>query len=280
MKIKALEPWYGCKRTLAPQIVQHFGEHSVYWELCCGSMAMLFAKVPSRQETVIDLHDDALNLARVVRNRRLSQELDWVLRRTLVHEGLYRESIAWLKDPAHAIHPGMAEEQQVERAAWYFVRSWMGMNGVAGTRTRVNFAKRYTSGGGCPAVRFGSAVDSIPDWHERLRNVAIYQGCAIDAAQKIEDKPGTLIYADPPYIEKSDKYEHDFTEEDHSRLATALNRFTMTRVCVSYYAHPTLELLYPGNRWRTIELSANRAMGNASRAEKTRAPEILLINDL
>lgn len=44
MKITALAPWYGSKRTLAPRIVEQLGEHRAYWEPFCGSCAVLFAK--------------------------------------------------------------------------------------------------------------------------------------------------------------------------------------------------------------------------------------------
>lgn len=37
MKIKALAPWFGAKRNLAPVIVGLLGEHRIYWEPFCGS---------------------------------------------------------------------------------------------------------------------------------------------------------------------------------------------------------------------------------------------------
>ena len=33
MKIKALAPWFGGKRKLAPRIVELFGQHKTYWEV-------------------------------------------------------------------------------------------------------------------------------------------------------------------------------------------------------------------------------------------------------
>ena len=39
MKIRALAPWFGGKRTLAPAIVQQLGKHTQYFEPFCGSMA-------------------------------------------------------------------------------------------------------------------------------------------------------------------------------------------------------------------------------------------------
>lgn len=38
MKISAIAPWFGSKRTLAPRIVEVLGEHRAYWEPFCGSL--------------------------------------------------------------------------------------------------------------------------------------------------------------------------------------------------------------------------------------------------
>ncbi len=44
MRIKALAPWFGGKRNLASAIVAAIGDHKVYWEPFCGSMAVLMFK--------------------------------------------------------------------------------------------------------------------------------------------------------------------------------------------------------------------------------------------
>ncbi len=44
MKIGSLLPYYGCKRTLAPQIIEQLGDHRIYWEPFCGSCSVLFTK--------------------------------------------------------------------------------------------------------------------------------------------------------------------------------------------------------------------------------------------
>ncbi len=66
MEIKALAPWFGSKRTLAPRIVEAIGKHTVYWEPFAGSMAVLFSKPQVSAETVNDLHGDLVNLARCI----------------------------------------------------------------------------------------------------------------------------------------------------------------------------------------------------------------------
>ena len=71
MKIKALAPWFGSKRNLAPEIVRELGKHRKYDEPFCGSAAVLLAKEPATCETVNDLHGDLINLARVVKDETL-----------------------------------------------------------------------------------------------------------------------------------------------------------------------------------------------------------------
>lgn len=75
MKVKAIAPWFGGKRTMAPDIVEQLGTHTQYFEPFAGSLSVLFAKPESQKETVCDLHGDATNLARVLQNEGLAAEL-------------------------------------------------------------------------------------------------------------------------------------------------------------------------------------------------------------
>lgn len=276
MTYTATVPWFGGKRTIAPRIVEEIGAHRVYWSLFAGSLAVELAKPPAQMETVNDLHGDVTNLARVLRDEALSGRLYWRLCRTIPAEPLFRESLAVL---AGGLPPGIDAAPCADRAYHYFVVCWLGLNGVAGTsRAGSSFAKRFTSGGGAPAGRFAGAVESIPWWHERLRNVLVLSECGLALAERIEDRAGTVVYADPPYLVKAGTYLHDFAAADHERLARALRRFRLTRVVVSYYADPRLADLYPG--WRVVDCAAPKRMakGGARPAGGTVAPEVLLVN--
>lgn len=278
MKIKALAPWFGGKRNLAPKIVEILGKHQVYWEPFCGSMAVLMAKPPCEMETVNDLHGDLVNLAKVIQDKELGFQLYDKLSRTLYAEQLFKEAEArWIS------REEINTDIDIERAYDYFVVSWMGLNGVSGTsRYNYQFALRWCVGGGQGARRWRSVVESIPDWHKRLRNVVIIQRDVFKILDKIKDEKGTAIYCDPPYFEKSSKYIHDFESEDHERLALALKRFEKAHVLISYYDHPKLELLYRG--WERIYLAqSNQSLRNAtaggSKRSKKRPTEILLTNN-
>lgn len=87
-KIKAIAPWFGGKRTLAPKVVEQLGKHTQYFEPFCGSMAVLFAKEPSQKETVNDLHADLVNLANVLSRISSAEDLYDRLSRTLFSQGI------------------------------------------------------------------------------------------------------------------------------------------------------------------------------------------------
>jgi DNA adenine methylase len=170
-------------------------------------------------------------------------------------------------------------EPDVERAYDYFLCAWLGRNGVAGTLSyNQGFCVRYTSSGGHAAKRWNSAVHSIPAWRHRLANVTILQRDAFELLERIEDRKGTVIYVDPPYLKKGAKYIHDFEPENHYRLAEMLNSFKETRVVVSYYDDVRLIELYPG--WARHEIVVSKAMANqGSRGSKNvKVKEILLVN--
>jgi DNA adenine methylase len=272
VKIGALSPWYGSKRTLAATIVAHLGEHRTYWEPFCGSMAVLLAKPRATMETVNDLHGDLVNMAKVIQCPAEGPRLYRRLRRVLFAQKLLEDSKAVID--GQPLVPGP------DRAFHFFIYSWFGRNGVVGSKGGVNFCVRYTSNGGQPATRWEAAVASIPAWRERLRGVTILSAQdGITVCERIEDKNGTVIYSDPPYLVKGEQYVHDFNTANHERLAAALCLFRRTRCVVSYYDHPDLARLYPD--WQKVPCDVTKAMvsmGQRDGGGAVKAPEVLLVN--
>jgi DNA adenine methylase len=276
MKITALAPWFGSKRSMAPEIVEQLGPHRCYWEPFCGSMAVLLAKPEVSQETVNDLHGDLINLGRCIQHPQHGPWLYRQLRRALVHETAFQDAAEQVKRPGSLTESDILDPQ---RAYWFFYASWMGRNGVIGTKEwNNNFCTRYTMNGGIQGTRFASAVDSIPAWRRRMREVTILRKDGFALLEKIEDQDGVAIYADPPYLTKGATYRHDFEPADHQRLAQVLSRFRKARVVVSYYDHPQLQVLYPG--WTKLDCSRAKSLSvQGQRGSKSEtAPEVLLLN--
>lgn len=306
-KIKAIVPYFGGKRTLAPLIVRELGGHNQYFEPFCGSMAVLFAKEPSRNETVNDLHGHLICLARTLADDTWAPWLYERLQRALVCEALLDQAqeriegydVSWFgEDCSYGESSDQncrIDENMADVAYWYFIASWMGRNGVAGTaRENYQLAVRWTLGGGSPTVRWRSAADSIPAWHERLRNVTILCRDAFKIIPRFEDAKHTAIYVDPPYPDEtrtsrstSGKYLHEFNHgtggllgetDDHARLADILRAFEKARIVVSSYDCPRIRKLYDG--WTVVPCAIHKAIQNANgRGRRPQeAPEILLVN--
>jgi DNA adenine methylase len=278
MKIKAIVPYFGGKRNLAPTIVELIGRHRIYWEPFCGSMAVLMVKPPCELETVNDLHGDLINLARVIQDKEFGFQLYQKLSRTLYVEQFFRESQKrWMQAKYDD------SKLDIDRAYDYFIVSWLGINGVSGTeRVNYQFAMRWCIGGGQGAKRWTNVIESLPAWHKRLQNVVILQRDAFELIRNIKDEYECVIYCDPPYFDKSDKYVHDFMEQQHEQLAEILHRFKKARVIVSYYDNPKLEELYPD--WEKFYFPKGRnSLRNATRGPKKKARlevrEVLLLKN-
>ena len=300
MRVRSIAPWFGGKRTLARRIVGQLGSHVQYFEPFCGSMAVLFAKQQSKQETVNDLHGDIINLARVLQDVDAAVQTYDRLQRTLFCEGLLHSAQEHLESTEREIEPLRVTNGMTERAYWYFLSCWMARNGVAGTaRQDYQAAVRWTAGGGSPTIRFRNAIDSIPAWHERLRNVVILQRDAFTILDRFEDSSTTAIYADPPYPKETRtgfrgggnsecKYLHDFAHaddglfgghDDHARLAESLRAYKHARIVLSSYDCPRIRELYDG--WTIVECHTRKVLAaQSARGSRptTDAPEVLVIN--
>jgi len=302
MKIKALAPWFGGKRTLAPRIIAQMGKHSQYFEPFGGGLSVLLNKPPVQKETVNDLHGDLTNLAMCVQELGTATMLYERLSSVVMCEGVLKQAQAELESSPY-VDLG---HTQPERAYWYFLASWMGRNGTAGTeRQDYQIAVRWTKNGGSPTVRFRNAVESMPAWHRRLLNVVILNKNAFDITSRFEDVPETVIYADPPYaaetrsnvpVEESGKgggggggrYLHEFrhakgglfdtTVDDHQRLAAMLRQYKKARIIVSAYDCPRYRELYEGWTFDPCPMAKFLHAQNGRGARRKEAPEVLIIN--
>lgn len=287
---------------MAPLIVEELGKHTQYFEPFCGSMAVLFAKDPSQKETVNDLHGDLINLAEVIQDRSSAELMYERLQRTLFSEQLLADARVNLdRLPPWEVSPGYRDAGQLgkmlDRAYWYFLTSWIGRNGTAGTaRIDYQIAVRWTKGGGSPTVRWRNAVESLPAWHDRLRNVVILRRDAFKIIDRFEDVKETAIYVDPPYPSETrakgatkngrgGKYLHDFEHkpegmfgDDHTRLAQILRGYQKARVVVSSYDCERIRELYDG--WTFVDHTRQKHLHaqNGRGARPKDAPEVLIIN--
>lgn len=309
MTIKAMTPWFGGKRTLASDIVEQLGKHTQYFEPFSGSYAVLFNKPEAQKETVCDLHGDATNLARVVKDQSIAVRLYERASCTQFSEGILHDAKSILSEPFD--FESLDPDLMLARAYWFFLASWFGRNGSAGTkRNDYQIAVRFTKDGGSPTVRWRNAIESMPAWCRRLKNVVILNRDSFRVMDSFEDCQQTAIYCDPPYYRdsrtgyKSGEYLHEFKHGpghrfkkvseadacgicglpeadhkcDHIRLVDHLNKYKHARIVVSYYDHPWIRELYEG--WTIIDKTMIKRFSAGAKKESSvsDAPEILIIN--
>jgi DNA adenine methylase len=280
--LTAMAPWFGAKRTLAKRICNEIGPHGMYVEPFCGSCAVLFAKKVCSHEIVNDLHDQLINLARVLASDRYGELMDRI-ERTLYAEAVHAEARQYIRAGELPVAPSIVdvEPEHVLAAYWFLIYSWQSRNGAAGTNdSQHTFGVNYKCSNGTCVRRWEKVAPSIQTWHARLKNVQIISVDALELIERTGDQKGTVIYCDPPYFKKSQKYIHDFAIEDHLRLFELLDRFKKARVLVSYYHHPEIDAMY--RDWNHVDMSFSSVFGNRSRKGGFHgkiAPEVLWIKN-
>lgn len=145
----------------------------------------------------------------------------------------------------------IGEEASVDWAAAYFVATWMGRGGQAGTKSEFNqsLAVRWGATGGTSARRFQSAIESLAAWGKAL---GPWEFVCLDAFAFLDlckDRPGHAVYVDAPWPDAGDGYKHRFPDVMQRRLAIRLRSYEHTKVVVRYGDHPLIRELYPEDGW-------------------------------
>ena len=248
------------------------------------AVALAMPDVPTL--VVNDLNGPLVALAETLAEIEEGPELIARLERSLCAEAVYRRAVGYLSEWG----AGLARSRPV--LAWaYAVACWLGPNGSAQDDAG-RFCVRWGPGGGDPATRLRSATEALDGFRSKLRRFTITSRDGFDVLASIQDVPGVVVYADPPYLRATrgaGSYVNDFTDhgggifasdaDDHDRLAEAVGRFQAARVLVSYYDDPRLDDLYPPDRWRKVALGSASGVMNATGSTGRERVEVLLVND-
>lgn len=270
MRINALAQWFGGNRMLAESVGRALGR--LRW--CGVPFAGGCPELPhirTAAGVANDLHRHVINLARVIRDEALVEQLARWLDGLLFHPDELADAQRRCREREQLGQ--IRDAPDVAWAADYFAACWMGRGGQAGKRGEFDqtLSLRWTSTGGDSAVRFRSAIDSLRDWHRALRNWSFTCTGAFEFIDKVQDADGHGLYVDAPWPDAGEEYRHSFTREQQGRLAEALARFTRTRVAVRYGDHPLIRELYPPPRWTWL--------GQTSRTQRNgEIAEVLIVN--
>ena len=217
-------PWQGGKSSVAKRLCQLLPDHQCYVEVFAGAANLLFTKEPSRVEVVNDINSELTNLFRIVRYhpREFLRELLLVTQSRVLFADYRSQS-------------GLTDIQKAARS-WFIMKTAFG--GKGGT-THPAFG--YGTTGGARFRR--SAFAAVRRCHKRLDGVYVENLDFADCIRRY-DRPYTVFYCDPPYLESAD-YKAPFTFEDHKRLASTLKSIKGVFL-LSINNHAKIRMLYKG----------------------------------
>lgn len=257
----------GGKHYLAKQIVAMQPTNCTHYvEPYAGSLAVLFARDPVGSEIVNDLHLELTNFWRVLADPETAQQFIRRIECVPFSEVEFEEK---------SIGVDLDRSNLVARAASFFVSCRQSMSG-----RMKNFAPVYPN-----RLRRGmhegvsawlSAVAGLPEVHERLKRVAIYNRDALEIIRQ-HDTPHTLFYCDPPYLLDTrvtkDAYEYEMTDNQHLAMLDTL-RYLKGRFILSGYSNTMYRNFATWYNWNTVEIEVPNRAGDSS----TRAVECIWRN--
>jgi DNA adenine methylase len=242
--------YHGGKWRLAPWIIGHMPRHRIYVEPFAGAGSVLLRKARSYGEILNDLDEDVVNLYRVLRDG--APDLQRRISLTPYSRQEFSNCFKVTDDP-------------IERARRTLVRYWFGFGaGAARTPGSTGFRNTAKRQGSTPAHDWMGFPDALGQIIDRLRGVVIDSEDAVACIER-HDTEATLYYVDPPYIHSTRSgicgpngrravYVHEMTEDDHSRLLTALQS-VKGMVLLSGYRHQIYDDALP--TWRRVEMATH-----------------------
>jgi len=235
---RPLLKYHGGKWLLAPWILSYMPEHKVYCEPFGGGGSVLLRKNRAHEEIYNDLDGEIVNLFRVVRDN--GEELRKKLELTPYSRAEFDLSCELTDD-------------SVERARRTVVRSFMGRNPSSATQTKSTFKGKQVKSYITIANVWMKYPDALASLTDRLRGVIIENDDALSVIKR-HDSPETAFYVDPPYLPSTrdigTDYRFEMTEQDHIRLAEALNA-SEGKIILSGYPSELYDGLYKG--WEKVE---------------------------
>ena len=245
--------YFGSKLRIASKLCGQLPPHNAWVELFCGSAAMTLAKKPAQIEVINDINGQITNFFRQLREN--SPELI----RQIELTPYSRAELELSRIEETGLTP-------IERARRFFVAAMMAINGSFGADAGgFSFSNSYARNGMEARV---SRWNGMPEYLEsivsRLRSVRVEKKNALTLFQDFKNRPGSLVYFDPPYLgERSRGYDKDQTSVAfHEKLiATAANAKCM--VFISGYQNDLYDnSLTERNGWTRQSLKATTKGNN------------------
>lgn len=208
--------WHGGKHYLAKKIIELMPKHLHYVETHFGGGSVLLNKSPEDvSEVVNDISSELTNFWRVLQDEKLFEKFK---RRV--------EAIPFSEVEYEWGMNNEAVEFGLEMAIAFFVRCRQSRAGQM--KSFATLSKNRTRKGMNEQVSaWLSAIEGLPEIHNRLKRVVIYSKDAIEVIKQ-EDSINTLYYCDPPYLHSTraskDVYENEMSDKQHEELLSVAKK--------------------------------------------------------
>jgi DNA adenine methylase len=211
-------------------------------------------------EVASDLNGDLIGLYHVLQSDlgALAGVID-SLRYT---EATFDQAVSWL-----------ASDDPLEHAVGFLVRNRFSRGGLG-----KDFAWSNRLRGGQPGDQnaWTTFKGELPRIARRLARVELRCQDAVEVIREF-DGPGTVVYADPPYVRSTrtarDTYSHEMSDTDHARLLETITR-CHGMVIISGYPHPLYDEALAGGERITFDMANHAGQGRS----KQRRTEVLWMN--
>jgi DNA adenine methylase len=251
--------YFGSKQRIAAKLQDNLPPHNAWVELFCGSAAMTLAKKPALIEVINDINGDIVNFFSQLReNASRLKELIQLTPYARAEFELARKQEEGLTD--------------LERARRFFVAAMMSINGAFGKDSGgFSFTNSYARNGMEARVsRWHGMPDHIERIANRLKTVRIENQDALWLFQQFRNRPGTLVYLDPPYLgNRARGYDHDENTTDyHERLLAAVIKAKCMAFISGYKNELYDDTLTPKNGWSREVIKATTKGSNGKNFER------------
>lgn len=263
--------WHGGKQYLADEIIALMPPHTHYVEPFFGGGAVLFRKpCEGVSEVINDRYLELINFWRVL---SLPASFAMFQRRieAIPFSQMYFD-VAKLAKEVSFTGDGTPEENSVDAAVGFFIRYRQSRQGLgkdfatlSRNRTRRGMNEQVSS--------WLSAIEGLPEAHERLKRVVILNDDALKVIGQ-QDGPKTLFYLDPPYLHSTrvttSDYECEMDENQHMTLLKVLEDIE-GKFILSGYRSSLYQIFEDSNpHWRRVEIEIdNKASSKATKETKT-----------
>lgn len=215
-------PYSGGKQKIAAALAAMMPPHNGYVEPFAGALSVLLAKRPATVEVVNDIDERIIAFWRVLRDRPADLE------RVCALTPHSRAELITARD-------NLDHDDELERARCV----WVALSQSRGSNlNRSGFRFVHGTNRKALAAYLTGYLGRIAPAAERLRGVTLECRPASEVIEAYQ-RPGTLIYADPPYladVRYGPQYTHEMaTTDEHEHLLDQLDA-SPSLVMVSGYA--------------------------------------------